>query len=468
VFSRLPGPSRTVALTGVVVVALLAVTVAVSLWRFGAAEQEYDRVAKQAETQRILVSLQTNLLNRMQYASAYISGKDPAVFRQLRAEQDRFEPLLEELERDGDIDAPEQQQLDVVRQANITAIASRRSALAAGNDLQDSAALAQSSRDVARLRTLLTRFGDGEAAEVPQVIATARKNADQARQAAIAIAVVAGLVILLLIAYVVRLLARLFDRVGRTSRSLSGATLAMRSATQQSAAATNEQSAAIAQLAASVDELSATASSIAAAAQTSSGAAAQTVQTVEEMRTQVDAIADRTLDLGQASQEIGEILDLLEEIAERTDLLALNAAIEAARAGEAGRGFAVVAIEVRKLAERSGRSTESIKQIVSRVQNGTNATILATEQGTKQAALISELMHASIPELDDSLQATEQQREAAEQVAAALQEIRSAVEQLSAEQSARVETTAQVEALASDLDALLERNGVVPTGGRGA
>jgi methyl-accepting chemotaxis protein len=468
VFSRLPGPSRTVALTGVVVVTLLAITVAVSLWRFGAAEQEYDRVAKQAETQRVLVALQTNLLNRMQYSSTYISGKDPAVFRQLRAEQDRFEPLLEELEREGDIDGPEQQQLDIVRQANITAIASRRSALAAGNDLQDSAALAASSRDVARLRSLLTRFGNHEAAEVPLAIATARKNADQARHAAIAIAIVAGLVILLLIAYVVRVLARLFDRVGRTSRSLSGATLAMRSATQQSAAATNEQSAAIAQLAASVDELSATASSIAAAAQTSSGAAAQTVQTVEEMRTQVDAIADRTLDLGQASQEIGEILDLLEEIAERTDLLALNAAIEAARAGEAGRGFAVVAVEVRKLAERSGRSTESIKQIVSRVQNGTNATILATEQGTKQAALISELMHASIPELDDSLQATEQQREAAEQVAAALQEIRSAVEQLSAEQTARVETTAQVEALASDLDALLERNGVVTTGGRGA
>jgi methyl-accepting chemotaxis protein len=466
VFSRLPGPSRTVALTGVVVVALLAVTVAVSLWRFGAAEQQYDRVAKQAETQRVLVSLTANLLNRMQHASAYINTKEPASLQRLQTEQDRFEPLLDELERDGNIDAAEHAQLDTIRQANLTAIASRRSALV-GNAAQDSAALAQSTRDVVRLRSLLARFGAAEAAEVPRVIASARKNADQARTAAIVIAIVAGVVILLLIAYVVRLLARLFERVGSTSRSLSGATLAMRSATQQSAAATNEQSAAIAQLAASVDELSATAASIAAAAQTSSGAAAQTVQTVEAMRAQVDAIADRTLDLGQASQEIGEILDLLEEIAERTDLLALNAAIEAARAGEAGRGFAVVAVEVRKLAERSGRSTESIKQIVSRVQNGTNATILATEQGTKQAALISELMHASIPELDDSLQATEQQREAAEQVAAALQEIRSAIEQLSAEQAARVETTAQVEALASDLDALLERNGVT-SGGRRA
>jgi methyl-accepting chemotaxis protein len=468
VLSRLPGPSRTVALTGVAVIALLVVTVVVSTWRFSAAQHEYDRVGKQAETQQILVALTTNLLNRAQYASAYIDGKDPAMFRRLRAEQDRFEPLLQRLEREGDIDGPEQRQLRVLRQANATAIASRRSALAGNTDAQDSAALAQATRDVVRLRGLLSRFGAGEADEVPQVIATAREHSDQARNAAIAMAGAAGIITLLLITYVVRLLARLFDRVGRTSRSLSGATLAMRSATQQSAEATNEQSAAISQLAASVDELSATASSIAAAAQTSSGAAAQTVQTVEEMRTQVGAIAERTLELGQASQEIGEILDLLEEIAERTDLLALNAAIEAARAGEAGRGFAVVAVEVRKLAERSGRSTESIKQIVARVQNGTNATILATEQGTKQAALISELMHASIPELDDSLQATEQQREAAEQVAAALQEIRGAIGQLCAEQSARVQTTAQVEELASDLDALLERNGVVPAGGRAA
>ncbi len=75
---------------------------------------------------------------------------------------------------------------------------------------------------------------------------------------------------------------------------------------------------------------------------------------------------ERSLSLGERAQEIGEILELINEIAEQTNLLALNAAIEAARAGEAGRGFAVVASEVRKLAERSIKSTESIRQIIGR------------------------------------------------------------------------------------------------------
>ena len=85
---------------------------------------------------------------------------------------------------------------------------------------------------------------------------------------------------------------------------------------------------------------------------------------MRDMQEQVEAISERSLTLGERSQKIGEVVELINEIAEQTNLLALNAAIEAARAGDAGRGFAVVASEVRKLAERSIRSTDSIREII--------------------------------------------------------------------------------------------------------
>jgi methyl-accepting chemotaxis protein len=257
-----------------------------------------------------------------------------------------------------------------------------------------------------------------------------------------------------------KMIANLRDVVGQlieAAATLKRSTLEMRATAQETAAAIAEQSAAVREAAVTADELSMTASSMAAGSLTMSGAAQQTTATMEDLRHQVETIAERSLELGRSSQEIGDILTLLNGIAEKTDLLALNASIEAVRAGEAGRGFAVVADEVRKLAERSTRSTGSIREIVARVQDGTNATILATERGRRQAEEITELMHSSTADIDEGQRASEQQRKATEQMAAALGGIRSAVEQLAAEQDVRVLTTESVEHLAGDLTALLER-----------
>src|SRR5690606_30218210 len=101
----------------------------------------------------------------------------------------------------------------------------------------------------------------------------------------------------------------------------------------------------------------------------------------------VGAIGTRAVGVGDTGREIGRILEVIDDLSERTNLLALNAAIEAARAGEHGQGFAVVAAEVRRLAERARASTTQIQDLVTRIATESSATVLAAEEGQREVDL---------------------------------------------------------------------------------
>ena len=131
--------------------------------------------------------------------------------------------------------------------------------------------------------------------------------------------------------------------------------------------------------------LAATATEVNEAAVRGGEIVSSSIQGMESVSSRMQESASRIQTLGQRSQEIGDIIGVIEDIAEQTNLLALNAAIEAARAGDQGRGFAVVADEVRKLAERTGKATKEIATVIESVQEGTNKAVHSMEAGTKEA-----------------------------------------------------------------------------------
>ncbi len=127
------------------------------------------------------------------------------------------------------------------------------------------------------------------------------------------------------------------------------------------------------------------------------GAAAvqDTINGMDGMREQIQETAKRIKRLGESSQQIGEIVELINDIAEQTNILSLNAAIQAAMAGEAGRGFAVVADEVQRLAERSAEATKQIADLVKTIQADTNEAVASMEQATNGVVQATRLADAA-------------------------------------------------------------------------
>ena len=190
----------------------------------------------------------------------------------------------------------------------------------------------------------------------------------------------------------------LVSRITDTSQEVAQYTANTQGITNQLAEASEHQaqeiagaSAAINEMAMSIDQVSSNATESAVVAERSVRIAAngadvvnRSIEGMDTIREQIQETSKRIKRLGESSQEIGNIVALINDIADQTNILALNAAIQASMAGEAGRGFAVVADEVQRLAERSASATKQIESLVKTIQTDTNEAVISMEQTTSE------------------------------------------------------------------------------------
>jgi len=195
----------------------------------------------------------------------------------------------------------------------------------------------------------------------------------------------------------------------------------------------------------------------------------ETVSVMDRINGIVKSSAKTVDSLGERSDQIGEVINLIDDIADQTNLLALNAAIEAARAGEQGRGFAVVADEVRKLAERTTEATKQISQTIKAMQTETKQAVVSMEEGVKEVEIGTQDARRSGDALKDILKqinmvtseisqiavASEQQTATANEIAQNIQHVSGAMEETARSVSENAQAASQMAGLSAELKKLI-------------
>lgn len=273
------------------------------------------------------------------------------------------------------------------------------------------------------------------------------------------------------------------SQVACAANSVKNSSSEIAASSEQLSVATQEQServtdalVSVQSLADSTERIVETTASCTASAQNAMEAASKgqeavqrTIGGIETIRETTSAASQSVSSLGELGEQIGAILEVINDIADQTNLLALNAAIEAARAGEHGRGFAVVADEVRKLAERTTGATGEISQTIETIQTQTNTTVQHMESGThavdhgsesatdagERLNHIVDTTEAAVDGIGDISGLADQQRGASESAAAATETIQSALVESSAAAEQCASTAVRLRGDAEDLAGLV-------------
>ncbi len=269
-------------------------------------------------------------------------------------------------------------------------------------------------------------------------------------------------------------------QVAKSSNDVSSAATDLDTAAEHMATGVEEAAMQVNSVAAASEEMSKTSSEIAhncvMAARSSEKANAsasageviiqETIQVMNRINKRVQESAEIIRGLGARSDQIGEVVGLINDVADQTNLLALNAAIEAARAGEHGRGFAVVADEVRKLAERTSNATKEIRETIQSMQTETKKAVVSMKegvndvgQGTAEAAKSGDALKDILRQINTVTSEINQIAVASEEETATTDEIASSIQQISQvmhETAKRIQQNAEASAQLANLSQELQ------------
>lgn len=341
-------------------------------------------------------------------------------------------------------------------------------------------------RDVRPLREQLNAAIDAFVGLEERNLARGREaSTAQASAASRLVIVLAGVAIVLAVALSF-LLARVISRqVSTAVRHVQSSSSELQAAAGQQATGAKQQATAMTEITTTITELLATSRQISESAQRVASIAGETAaaaragdavvqrsqETVGSIRRQMELIVSHMLELGRKSQQIGGVVDVVNELAEQTNILAINATIEAAGAGEGGKRFGAVADEIRKLADRVANSTKDIRALVDEVRSAVNTTVMATESGSKAVesgsrqfgevadtfSQIAGLVSTTTEAAREIELSTKQQSTAVEQVNFAVANVAQATREAEASSGQTLQTASQLADMSRDLARLVQR-----------
>jgi methyl-accepting chemotaxis protein len=274
------------------------------------------------------------------------------------------------------------------------------------------------------------------------------------------------------------------NQIGSAVRHMQSSSTELQSAANEQASGARESATAMTEITTTIGELLATSRQIAESAQrvahiteqtagaarSGDNTALKTQDSVSSIKRQVDLIVSYMLELGKKSQQIGGILEIINELSEQTNILAINATIEASGAGDSGKRFAVIADEIRKLADRVGGSTKEIRALIEEIRSSVNTTVMATEGGSKAVDLgarqfvevttslrqITDLLSTTAQASKEIELSTKQQSTAVEQVNIAISNVARAAKETEVSSNQTLQTAGRLANLSRDLTRMIQ------------